>query len=282
MAILDPNQQAISQLPQEWKPQFASSAHTLAVLGNEVGRSTPNLSEHEKEQINNAYSESFANPARFADESLVALIQQAGALLAELANMSRSEFLAPAVVAPTARSIIEQSSLIMFLCDAEDSQMRLARTARATKKAIDEEDYFKTLPPVIELRRGLSSVVDTYNSKHRRKPIRVPEKKSELVALQLPWIVGRKLYSELCGYTHHNAFNSFYSWLVAQNNPTGAEITALFFCLCAARAFTDSIAKASAYRREEEIASHMQTIATAVEQLEGLWTDASNLEQKLA
>lgn len=252
MASLDPNTTNPSLFPRAWKQEFSVIAQHIANTGNALCHSTPSLTTEKKHQVNETFKNHAYNPARLPDELILATVQQAGSLLHALSEMADTDFLPAVAIAPTARSIIEQSALISALTDNDDHALRVAKSARALKEAIAEEKKTFDNPFVDELHRQMSTFVQTYTSTHRGRKISISEKASNLIDEQFPGIDGKQLYHELCGYTHHNSFISYYMLLQTINDSTAVEMKALYFCICAAQTFTSCLSNIPKFHIPQE------------------------------
>ena len=267
MAALDPHTTTPSQLPREWKQEISVLMQEIANTGNRIGRSCPSLTDEEKHRINQFYSDKAFNPARLPDELTMSALQQVGALVHLLGEIADTDLVTPAVVAPLARSVVEQCSLVLFLTSEHDMTLCVAKTAGALRKAIEAEDAAQDNDNIKSLVANCEKFTERYRKERTLKKYSLPKGASELVEDQLSDFDGKDLYKELCGYTHQNSFNALFSTVAVVHNPTQLELQSLEYCTSITGIFMYTVKNLEPFRDAIETAPHFEYLASLCQSL---------------
>lgn len=262
MASLDPHTTTPSKLPREWKHDISVLMQEIANTGNLIGRSRPSLIDKEKHRINQFYEDEAFNPARMPDELIMSAIQQVGALVHLLGEVTDADLLTPAVVAPLARSVVEQCSLVLFLTSEHDMTLCVAKTANALRKSIEAEGTARNNDNIKNLVAHCEKYTERYRKERTLKKYSLPKGATDLVDTQLNDFDGKDLYKELCGYTHQNSFNSLFSTVAVVHNPTQLELQSLDYCTSITGIFAYTVKKLEPFRDPIESTPHFEYLAS--------------------
>ena len=267
MAALDPHTTTPTRLPREWKHEISVLMRQIANTGNQIGRSRPSLTDEEKHCINQFYTNEAFNPARMPDELIMSALQQVGALVHLLGEIADTDLLTPAVVAPLARSVVEQCSLVLFLTSEHDMTLCVAKAAGALRKSIEAEDAAQDNDDIKSLVANCEKFTEHYRKQRTLKKYSLPKGASELVEDQLSDFDGKDLYKELCGYTHQNSFNALFSTVAVVHNPTQLELRSLEYCTSITGIFMYTVKNLEPFRDAIETAPHFEYLASLCQSL---------------
>lgn len=217
-----------SSVDPELKFDLGNLCQMMASTFKEISHSDPQIDPDLKHNLNQTFGTQSINAAMIPDEVCRGSADLLCAHLHAIGNLYRTgSFVSPAIIAPQARTIVENAALIHFLCDCE-GELRLSRAMRTLRdkmerEGADQDERFSKFYSV------LSEAVASNGHINRGKRVRTGEY-TELVKREFDSLQGKAIYAELSSLSHHNAWIGYVHEYNVNNFPTDLELEAIDLC----------------------------------------------------
>ena len=214
-----------STVDPQLKVELGNLFQSVARKFKQVSHSDPQMDEELKQRLNTMLQAEKFNGALIPDEVCRGAADLLCAHLHAIGELFRTAgFVSPAIIAPQARTILENSALIHFLCDCDD-QLRIARAMKTLKEKMQKEHADQN-PRFSDFYLELSKAVASNGPLNRGKRVKTGEY-TELIAREFGDIQGSELYAAFSGLSHHNAWVGYVHEYNVNHFPTDLELEAI-------------------------------------------------------
>lgn len=212
--------------PEHWFSELSHLCRESGLALQAIGAIDPNLDFSQKQSINNYFDAEDYNVAMIPEEVSRAVSEFGGGCLHAIGPMLTNPFVSPVVVAPLARTVVENSCLLLYLNRFDP----IERTFWAMRSLTEKMNYEKERDLVPGLYHRLKGATKIHTSKHRGKKFGFPSN-TKLVSETLKDIDGAEIYRVLSSYTHQHTWTAYKHFTFANNNPVVLELRSLLIVL---------------------------------------------------
>lgn len=256
------------------KKELANLCTAIAHDFSLVAHADPQIPQAEKDRVNRLLGTEEFNAAMMPDEVCQG---SADLLCGHLHAMGHfwfhSNFVSPAILAPHARTVVENAASICFLCH-QDPGLRVLRSMRQLRDKLEED---KTLddPILAGLHQYLEETIQREAPLY--KGMRIKDGGyTKLVSRELCKHDGGALYSHLSKYAHQNSLTAYLHLQRVRLNSLGLEIDSMELTLSTLRCVLLSYEELMAFRSEAIISTPLASVTeyeSMIKNLESLTAD---------
>lgn len=212
------------------KIQLGNLCQYVAQEFSQLAFTDPRIPEERKHALNETFGAEDINAALMPDEICRGSADLLCAHLHAIGELFRTAgFISPAIIAPQARTVLENAALIHFLCDCDD-ELRVARAMRTLREKMKKEGAYND-EQFARLHEALCDVISANANFNRGKQVRTGDYR-ELVEREFDTLLGSEIYKDLSGWSHHNAWIAYLHQAQVTTNPTGLELEAIDLTAC--------------------------------------------------
>lgn len=182
---------------------------SFALEVNEFAKSPPSLSLEARDRVNGIFEplldhEINRNVVRMADEAVASHLQAAGSAVYAIGQVLLRGEHGPLVPATLARTVLENSAVVVFLCEVDDHIRRTGRAINTFHLGLLGTGAGSPSHPLHPIFRALEELKERIGSVGVRKSDKLTSHYNQLVETHLKGIEAGALYKVLNSFTHHN------------------------------------------------------------------------------
>ena len=196
----------------------------LANSVNELARSGRAITDDERANINEKLKATEPGTARYEvaklpDDQSTLVAQSAGGALHAIGQILTTGVTAPLAPAILARTAVENSAVLSFLCEPADHLARVTRAVNLLDKTLREDGAMKAEHPFSPIRNEFLPVQSILGQMGYMKSNAAPSGYQNLADNHLSPMDGGRLYSELNKYVHSNLLTQLAMATYADHRP---------------------------------------------------------------
>lgn len=157
--------------------------------------------------------------AKLPDDQSTLVAQSAGGALHAIGQILTTGVTAPLAPAILARTVVENSAVLSFLCEPTDQLTRVSRAVNLLDKTLREEGAMKDGHPLLPIRNEILPVQSILGQMGYMKSNTAPSGYQNLANNHLSPMEGGRLYSELNNYVHSNLLTQLAMAAYASHKP---------------------------------------------------------------
>lgn len=178
---------------------------TQTAINEQLGAKEPHTARHEI--------------AKLPDDLATLTAQSAGGSLHALGQILTAGVTAPLSPAILARTVVETSAVVAYLCEPEDPLGRVTRAVNLMEKSLRDDKAAKTGHPQAPLLQEMIKIKQVLGQKGYTKEHKIPGSYENLAATYLDPVDGGPFYSQLNDYVHSNLMTQMQIAVLANYRP---------------------------------------------------------------
>lgn len=208
--------------PESWFPALSRLCREIGVLMHNIGDVEPELKTSEKAYIQDYFQSDDVNLAILPEEICRAVSDFNGGCLYSLSSMLENSFVSPVIVAPLARSAVENSCLLLYV----NSFAPIERCFWTMRSLTDKIQYEKEREMIPGLYDSYKRATKIHTLKNPGQEFKFPSN-TALVSEMLKDIDGSTIYRTLSSYTHQHTWTALKHFMFVKANPISVELRSI-------------------------------------------------------